>query len=144
MLRNRAGLGARQASAADLVKAYSKLARDYHTLVFDKLEDGTLRDRGREIAATKEQRSIVFAAHDEGRSQREIAEEAGVGRQTVRTLLGKIDGSDRTSKRLSKYPKIEIDRKRMNAWKARQRTRDALPKRLHQKAKKTAELLKDR
>ena len=37
---------------------------------------------------------------------------------TVRTLLGKIDGTDRTSRRLSKYRKAEMDRNKLAAWKA--------------------------
>jgi hypothetical protein len=38
-------------------------------------------------------------------------------------LLGKIDGTDRTSRRQSKYRKAEIDRNKLAAWKARKRTR---------------------
>ncbi len=66
-----------------------------------------------------------------------------VGLQTVRTLLGKIDGTDRTSQRLSKYRKIDIDRQWLNRHKARKRTRDALPKRMHEKVEKATALLKE-
>jgi transposase len=98
-------------------------------------------DHGRPIAAKSSAASSL--PRYEGRSLRECAEDAGVGLQTVRTLLGKIDGTDRTSVRLSKIRKVEIDRKRITAQKSRKRTRDALPKRLHEHDKKTAELLKE-
>ncbi len=126
-----------------LLRDYNKLVRDYNGLVREKLEDGTLRDRGRPIAADEEQRRIVYESYEEGRSLRECADDAGVGLQTVRTLLGKIDGTDRTSRRTSKYRKIDIDRHRLAGQKARKRTRDALPKRLHEQDKKTVELLKE-
>ncbi len=126
-----------------LVRDYNTLVRDYVVLVREKLEDGTLRDRGRPIAADEEQRRVIFESHEEGRSLRECADDAGVGVQTVRTLLGKIDGSDRTSRRLSKYRTVKLDRQRLAAWKARKRTRDALPKQLHEQSKKTAALLKE-
>jgi hypothetical protein len=38
--------------------------------------------------------------HEEGVSLREIAADVGLGMQTVRTLVGKIDGTDRTSRYL--------------------------------------------
>jgi transposase len=127
----------------DLVRDWNKLVREYNALVSDKLEDGTLRDAGRPIAATAEQRHMVYESHAEGCSLREIADDAGVGLQTVRTLLGKIDGTDRTSRRLSKYRKAEIDRKQVAAWKSRKRMRDALPKLLHEQSKRTDELIKE-
>jgi FtsZ-binding cell division protein ZapB len=132
-----------QEKYVELLRDYNKLVSDYNLVVRICFDDGRLRDRGRSIAATEEQRRIVYESHDEGRSLRECAEDADVGLQTVRTLIGKIDGSDRTSRRLSKYPKLKVDRFRLAASKARQRTRDALPKALHEHNKKTTALLKE-
>jgi hypothetical protein len=126
----------------EILRDWNKRVGEYNSLVRVMFAESTLRDRGRPIAATAEQRAIVFESHAEGRSLRECADDAKVGLQTVRTLLGKIDGTDRTSRRLTKYRKKEMDRLRLASWKARKRTRDALPKRLHEQAKKTSELLK--
>jgi hypothetical protein len=125
-----------------LLREWNKMVGEYNSLARVMFEEGTLRDRGRPLAATEEQRRIVFESHEEGRSLRECADDAGVGLQTVRTLLGKVDGTDRTSRRLTKYRKKEMDRLRLASWKGRKRTRDALPKRLHEQSKKTGELLK--
>jgi hypothetical protein len=126
-----------------VARDYNSLIRDYENVVSDRFGNGTLRDPGRPIAATPEQREIIYQSHEEGRSLREIAEDADVGLQTVRTLLGKIDGTDRVSRRLFKYFEAHIDRKEVTAWKAHKRVRDALPKRLHEHSKQTEKLIKE-
>jgi hypothetical protein len=61
-----------------------------------------------------------------GASLREIVCETSLGLQTVRTIIGKADGSDRTNRQRNELRKLELNRARINAWRARKRTRDAL------------------
>jgi hypothetical protein len=61
-----------------------------------------------------------------GRSLRWISEETSLGLSTVRTILGKVDGSDRTSK--AHRARIEINRPEATSWKRRKRQGDALPR----------------
>jgi hypothetical protein len=103
---------------------------------------GTLakREPGRQIAADAKQRAKVFKLHDEGASLRDIAAETKLGVQTVRTLIGKIDGSDRTSRKLER---IAHDRAAERQWRAKSQSRKALPKRIAAWEKTAAELRKE-
>jgi hypothetical protein len=49
------------------------------------------------------------------------------GLRTIRTIIGRQNGSDCTSKRTNALRKRELDRQRMISWRARKRTRDTLP-----------------
>jgi hypothetical protein len=82
---------------------------------------------GRPLAATLEQRAKVFELHAEKTSLRDIAAETKLGFQTVRTLVGKITGTDRTSRKLSR---IAHDRARERQWRGKSQSRKALPKRI--------------
>ena len=64
--------------------------------------------------------------HKAGKSLRGIADETSSSLQTVRTIIGRGRGSDRTSKK--RREKIEIDKHERAHWKAPKRTGDALPK----------------
>jgi hypothetical protein len=66
---------------------------------------------GRPIAASEAQKAEIVKHHKRGRSSRWIAEEMSLSRRTVTTIIGKLDGSDRTTnlhrKRLGLEPKIK-------------------------------------
>jgi hypothetical protein len=64
--------------------------------------------------------------HKAGKSLRGIADETSSSLQTVRTIIGRGRGSDRTS--MKRREKIEIDKHERAHWKAPKRTGDALPK----------------
>ena len=122
-------------------------------LVDERRLAGTLnkREPGRPIAADAEQRAEVFRLHDEGVSGREIAAELELGRQTVRTLLGKITGRDRTSRMLTikrlmrkdRTKPVPLNRKAVASLRARKRMRDAWPKRLASQRKRSEELVRE-
>ena len=82
----------------------------------------------------------MFELHDEGTSLRDIAAETKVGLQTVRTLIGKITGTDRTSRKLAR---IAHDRAREQQWRAKSQSRKALPKRIAAWEKTAVELRKE-
>jgi len=60
---------------------------------------------------------------------------------TVRTIVGKADGTDRTSKR-QEMRRLELNRHDVAAYRARRRTRDGLGKRITAVLKEGRELLK--
>jgi hypothetical protein len=69
----------------------------------------------------------VLKLHKAGGSLRGIAEETGLGVNTIRTVVAKATGTDRTT--MKHRGRIEPDRKRIAEWKRRRRTGNALPSR---------------
>jgi hypothetical protein len=59
-----------------------------------------------------------------------------------RTIIGKIDGTDRTSVKRGKMRKLELNRAKQASWRTRKRARDGLPKRIAAVKAKGVELLK--
>jgi hypothetical protein len=128
-----------------LLDEWNKFVPEYNAmvaLVDDRRLAGRLakREPGRPLAADAGQRAKVFELHAEGTSLRDIAAETKLGLQTVRTLVGKITGADRTSRKLSR---IAHDRARERQWRAKSQSRKALPKRIAAWEKTAAELRKE-
>jgi hypothetical protein len=124
---------------------WNKFVGEYNSLVAlvdDRRLAGRLakREPGRPLAADASQRAKVFELHDEGTSLRDIAAETKLGLQTVRTLIGKITGTDRTSRKLAR---IAHDRARERQWRAKSQSRKALPKRIAAWKETAAELRKE-
>jgi lambda repressor-like predicted transcriptional regulator len=125
----------------DLVNRFNDLVRRWNKYV------PVINDRaqpvGRPLAASEDERDLVLKLRKRGMSLRDIAEEAGVGLNTVRTIVDKANGSDRATRRRwqKAHPdevwrertyeplgRIEIDRQQATRWKRQKRTGDALPK----------------
>jgi hypothetical protein len=100
------------------------------------------RDIGRPLAASDTQRHEVLTLHKQRKSRRWIAEATGLGLRTVRTIIGKADGTDRTSVKRGKLRRRELNKARQATWRARKRVRDGLPKRINDVLKSGEELLK--
>jgi hypothetical protein len=100
------------------------------------------QDIGRPLAASEAQCAQVRQLRKEGKSLRFIAEATSLGLRTVRTIIDKPAGKDRTSKAKGALRRRELDKARMATWRARKRVRDALPKRITDHEKKAAELIK--
>ena len=64
-----------------------------------------------------------------GRSLRGIADDTSLGFPTVRTIVGQMNGTDRTTQK--HRGRIEIDRLQLARWKRQRRTGNALPKRVN-------------
>jgi hypothetical protein len=97
---------------------------------------------GRPIAASASQQAEVREFRREGKSLRWIAKATGLGLNTVRTIVGKDAGTDRTSVKREFRRQHELNRARMKTWRARKLVRDGIPKRLKENLKKGEELLK--
>jgi transposase len=82
---------------------------------------------GRPLAASEAQCAQVSKLRKAGTSLRGIAEETGLGLNTVRTIVGKANGTDRTTKGWRE--RIEPDRAQATRWKRQRRTGNALPRR---------------
>jgi hypothetical protein len=142
---------------------YKQLMDDYNNLVrrwnkYLPLINGRTQPVGRPLAADEDEQSLVLAHRKAGMSLREIAEETELGLNTVRTIIGKANGSDRATRRRwqKAHPgevwsertykplgRIELDRQQALSWKRRKRTGDALPKRAQAVVEAGRELLKE-
>jgi lambda repressor-like predicted transcriptional regulator len=93
---------------------------------------------GRPIAASEAQQDRVLKLHKAGKSPRWIADEMGLSRRTVTTVIEKSDGTDRTT---SKHRvRLGLEPKR-NDW--RQAAITNLPRRATGLRKEAKKLLKE-
>ena len=69
-------------------------------------------------------------------------EQTGLGLQTVRTILDKQTGNDRTSKKREGLRKQELDRLRAAEWRLRKKELDFLPKRITQTRNRGEDVVK--
>jgi hypothetical protein len=79
--------------------------------------------------------------HKAGKSLREIAEETSLGLRTVRTIIAKGNGTDRTT--IKHLERIAPDRARERAWQAKAQQRKHLPRKIHELRKAGDALLKE-
>ena len=117
-----------------LIREWNRFVDDYNATVAP-------RNVGRPLAASEAQVAQVLKLHKAGRSLRGIAEDTSLGLPTVRTIVDKGDGRDRTT--VKHLARIDPDRKLEASWRARKRTRDALPKRIDAFLEKGRELIKE-
>jgi hypothetical protein len=99
------------------------------------------RNVGRPLAASEAQVAEVLKLHKTGGSLRGIAEDTSLGLATVRTIVSQKNGTDRTT--VKHLERIDPDRAASARWRARKRTRDALPKRINETLAKGRELVKE-
>ncbi len=91
----------------DFIRRHQQLFDDYNALAtrHNKLvrrfnaNIASVQPVGRPIAASEAQQDRISKLHKAGRSSRTIAEEIGLSRRTITTVIGKSDGTDRTSSR---------------------------------------------
>jgi helix-turn-helix resolvase-like protein len=121
----------------DLVVRYNERIRKWNKAV-------PLLNRqpvGRPLAANEAQCATVRKLRKAGRSLRTIAEETNLGINTVRTIVDRVDGSDRTS--IRHRERIEIDQKEATTGKRRKRIGDALPRQAQAVVERGRALLKE-
>jgi hypothetical protein len=98
------------------------------------------QDVGRPLEASKGQCAQVLKMHKASMSLRKIAFETNLGVRTVRTIIGRENRTDRTSKQ--RLERVQVDRQLAVRHRARKFTRDALPKQMAEWDKRAKELLK--
>jgi DNA repair exonuclease SbcCD ATPase subunit len=119
---------------------WNRFVPEYNAVVAPSARLASLRNIGRPLAAGPGQVERIKARRKEGKSLRWIAEEMGLGLQTVRTVLDKADGVDRAT--LARLERIAPDK--IAEARSRRAIRDiaALPKRINANLKRNAELIK--
>ena len=130
----------------DFIRRHQQLFDDYNALVtrHNKLvrrfnaNVASVQPVGRPIAASEAQQDLVLKLHKAGRSSRWIAEEIGLSRRTVTTVIGRSDGTDRTTSRHRLRLGLEPKRK---DW--RQAAITDLPRRATGLRKEAKKLLKE-
>jgi hypothetical protein len=125
----------------DWYKEYEAITRKWNKFVPEYNAAILRRNVGRPLAASDAQAAHVRKLHKAGKSLRAIAEETNLGVNTVRTIIGKENGTDRTT--IKHLQRIDPDRAREKMWTAKRRQRDALPKRIHDLRKVGDDLIKE-
>jgi hypothetical protein len=120
---------------AALVRKWNAAVDDFNSAVRQP------RNVGRPLAASDAQCATVLKLRKTGTSLRDIAAETSLGLWTVRTIIDKRAGTDRTSRKY--FERITPDRKEVAAWQARKRTRDSLPKRINATLKEGRDLVRE-
>jgi hypothetical protein len=101
------------------------------------------RNVGRPLAASEAQVVQVRKLRKAGRSLRHIAEDTSLSVDTVRTIVGKMNGNDRTTtKHRQRLERID-ERQRLVKWKRQRRTGDALPRRVQRVVEEGRALVKE-
>jgi hypothetical protein len=123
-----------------LARKWNEIIREYNEHMFGK------QPVGRPLNASEAQVAIVRKLHKQGMSLRAIVDETKVGLRTVRTIVGQIEGTDRTTARRRQRAGLEpikIDKVDRARWKRQKRTGDALPKRAQAVAEANRELVQE-
>jgi hypothetical protein len=126
----------------DMYEAYMALKRKWNALVPRYNAVIAPKGLGRPLQASDAQQREVRRLRKAGGSLRAIVKATGLSIRTVRTVIGKAEGTDRTTKRTNKLRRLELNRSCMAAYRTRKRTRDALPKRINEFLKRGKSLLK--
>ncbi len=119
-----------------------KLVRQWNKFIGDYNRTVAPRGLGRPLQASDAQVKEVRKLRKAKASLRVIAEQTGLGLRTVRTIIGKDAGTDRTSKRTNHLRKREVDRLKAAEYRVRKRARDSLPKRITEIQKRGEALVK--
>jgi hypothetical protein len=106
-----------------LLRQWNKFVSEYNAIV-------SPRQRGRPLAASRAQQVDVLKRHKAGQSLRAIAAATSLSFRTVRTVVEKAQGSDRTTKRTNDVRRQVFDRHRAAAFRARKKSRDPLPQQI--------------
>jgi hypothetical protein len=122
----------------DLLKKWNQFVPDYNAIVAPKV-----RSVGRPLAASDTQIQAVLKLAKAGKSIRTIMDETNLGMQTVRTIIGREDWTDRASRRRLEKLDYKPIREAMMSARARKRTRNALPKMIAETLAAGTELLKE-
>ena len=127
----------------EIVEKYLKLQRDWNRFVkeYNAIVAPTKRNFGRPLAASPVQKKDVLKRRGAGQSLQFIADETGLGFQTVRTIIDKQSGVDRAT--MTQLKKIETNKITEAHQRAGRKLRDALPGRINKTLKQAAELRKE-
>jgi len=127
---------------AELLDAHKKLISRWnkHVTKFNRAVGD--RDIGRPLGADEKQIAEINRRKAAGESLRKIAAATGVRIRTVRTVLEKAAGVDRTTRKRAELRRLEFDRLRAADFRARHKERANLPTRIGEALAGAAGILK--
>lgn len=125
-----------------LLKEHQSLIRQWNKFVGEYNARVAPRERGRPLAASAAQQADVLKRRKARSSLREIAAASSLSLRTVRTIIEKAQGKDRTTKRTNALRKMDLNRLRAAAYRARKAARDRLPKAIEERLQTGAALIK--
>jgi hypothetical protein len=129
------GCAAFRQKYVDLLRDWNRFVPRYNRAIAPK-------SIGRPLDASNAQVKQVLTLRKARKlSLRGIADETNLSLATVRTIVGRQDHRDRTSRR--RLESIDPDRVAEISERSRKRTRDALPKRIGQTLQQGAEMLQE-
>jgi hypothetical protein len=117
-----------------LLKNWNRAVVDFNAVYADR------QSPGRPLAATETQCVEVRRLRKRGISLRDIADETSLSLRTIRTIVGRDAGTDRTT--IKRLERLDPMRAEVISAKARQRSRDALPGRINKALANLADLKK--
>jgi hypothetical protein len=120
---------------------YNALLREWNKYVALFNASGLGRNVGRPLKADDGQVKRIRQLDRKGMSLRAIAEEVGIGLQTVRTILDGDVGLDRPTR--NRLERIAPDHLQERLWQRRREGRRSLPRRIGVVEKTNAELRKE-
>ena len=120
------------AKHVDLLMQWNRACADFNAAYAIK------RPPGRPLAASDAQVAEVLALRTRGISLRAIADATSLSQRTIRTIVGRITGTDRTS--IRRLERVDPMRAEMVSARVRNRSRDALPGRINATQAAIAEL----
>jgi len=119
----------------DLLRKWNAIVAEYNAVVAPKR-----RNFGRPLQASPKQQQDVRERRKRGDSLRTIAEDTALSLRTVRTILGKADGTDRAT--LARLQRIAPDKFAEARERMRQRARKSLPRQITALRRQSADLIK--
>lgn len=125
----------------DLVSRYNELLAKWNKFVPRYNAVVAPQPIGRPLDASPAQCAAVHKLRKAGKSFRAVADETGLSLQTVRTIVGRDTGTDRTSAR--RLERIQPDKVTTIRERARKRTRDAIPRTMAETIENAGKLLKE-
>jgi hypothetical protein len=124
-----------------LIDDYNALVREWNKYL--PVINGRPQPVGRPLQASETQQAEVRKLHKNGTSLREIAETLTLGLQTVRTIVDRNNGNDRTMRKYrGRFERID-NRTQALRWKRQKRTGDSLPRRAQRVVEDARDLLKE-
>lgn len=118
-----------------LLKKWNRFVPQYNAIVAP-----TIPHPGRPIAASPAQRADVLKRRKARQSLRRIADDTALSFQTVRTIIDRADGVDRSTR--ARLAKIAPDKLADALERANRKLRNSLPGRINAMVKQGAELQK--
>jgi hypothetical protein len=131
------------AKAVEWRDKYVKVVREWNKYVGEYNAVQKPRNIGRPLGASDAQCADVLKRHEQGQSLRFISEATNLGLRTVRTIVDRKRGTDRTSRRHEQFKRIVLEREELRQLDAKKRGTDALPRRINTALSDAREFLKD-